>query len=133
MKKFQLKNGSVEIKWKDRFSIKEGIAYDNLVDEEIIKSFDTLEEAKRALKNYKTSIRELSNTRIYYSVEEYWIEEVEVDEDDEFIESLGVHAFSKIAIEVIEKEKYTTIGVFDNLKAAEEAAVDYDGETFLSY
>ena len=50
MKKFEIVMRRAEISWKNRKSIKEGCTTDG--ESEMIKSFDTLEEAKKELEKY---------------------------------------------------------------------------------
>lgn len=84
MKKFEIVMRRAEISWKNRKSIKEGCTTDG--ESEMIKSFDTLEEAKKELEKYNTSIRKLSNGSLrYFEIEEYMVEENDYDEDGEWI------------------------------------------------
>lgn len=137
MKKFEIRRNSIEVAWKNRKEIKEGITL--TADDqypEIVVSFDTLDKAKVELQKYKSSIRELSGgAGKYYLVEEYYIEENSYDEDEEWVEGGDVWEYSKITIELVEKPSYETLATFDNMKDAEEAYDDYDGENevYLSF
>ena len=82
MKKFELVAKRVEISYTDRDRIKEGCTMYSEPD--IIERFDTLDEARKELEKYQTSIRELNNAVPYYSIEEYMIEANEYDEDGEW-------------------------------------------------
>lgn len=137
MKKFEIRRNSIEVAWKNRKEIKEGITL--TADDqypEIVVSFDTLDEAKVELQKYKSSIRELSGgAGKYYLVEEYYIEENSYDEDGDWTEGGDVWEYSKITIELVEKPSYETLATFDNMKDAEEVYDDYDGENevYLSF
>ena len=137
MKRFEIRRNSIEVSWKNRKEIREGITL--TADDqypEIVVSFDTLDEAKAELQKYKSSIRELSGgAGKYYLVEEYYIEENSYDEDEEWVEGGDVWEFSKITIELVEKPSYETLATFDNMKDAEEAYNDYEGknEVYLSF
>lgn len=133
MRKFDLVKRTVEIKYRERKEIKEGCtAFDP--DPEYMKTFDTLEEAKKALAKCETSINEFQyHGMTFYHVEEYVIEEneFEYDEDEKklvqtsFIDTLET---TSMEIEVVEKPSYETIGVYSSLEEAEEAANEYDGD-----
>lgn len=137
--KYELRKKSVEILYKDRNDIVEGVtsAFDEC-DSELITTFGEfdLNEAKNKLSEYKTNIRELSgNAGTYYLVEEYYIEENEYDEDDEWVTGGDIVEFSKINIELVEKPSYEVLGKFDNMEEAENAYNEYDGdyEVYLSF
>ena len=137
MKKFEIRKNSIEVGYKNRREIKEGITLtpDDKFPE-IVAAFDTLEEAKTELQKYKSSITELSGgAGKYYLVEEYYIEENSYDEDGEWIEGGDALEFSKLTIELVEKPSYNTLATFDNMKDAEEAYDNYDGddEVYLSF
>ena len=137
MKKFELRKNSIEVSWKNRKTIKEGIT--TTQDDqypEIVKSFDNLEDAKNELQKYKSNIRELSGgAGKYYLIEEYYIEENTYDKDGEWLEGGDILEFSKIIIELVEKPSYDTLATFDNMEEAEEAYNDYEGENevYLSF
>ena len=137
MKKFELRKNSIEVSWKNRKTIKEGIT--TTQDDqypEIVSSFDNLEDAKNELQKYKSNIRELSGgAGKYYLIEEYYIEENTYDKDGEWLEGGDIWEFSKIIIELVEKPSYDTLATFDNMEEAEEAYNDYEGENevYLSF
>ena len=137
MTKFEIRKDSVEVSWKNRKTIKEGIVIDSdNQNPELINSYDTLEEASKAIKNYNTTIRELSGgAGKYYLVEEYYICGNVYDEEGEFLRCDGIWEFSKIIIELVEKPSYETLAIFDNMEEAEEAYDDYEGENevYLSF
>lgn len=137
MKKYEVKKESIEIPYKKRKEIKEGVVttQDNRYPE-TIASFDTLEEAKKELAKYDSSIRELSGgAGKYYLVEEYYIEENEYDADNEWISGGDIWDFSKIKIELVEKPSYETLDTFNNMVDAEKAYNGYEGENevYLSF
>ena len=78
MKRIELRKASIEIPYRDRKEIKEGVTLlDDTPVSELIESFNENEEdkAKKRLNEYKTSISELSRAnRTYYLVEEYYLE-----------------------------------------------------------
>lgn len=90
MKKFEIKKRTVEI--KNRKEIQPGCA-DVDTEPVLIESFDKLEDAKAALKNYKSDIRQMSG---YYFVTEYSVEENEYDEDGEFVSGTDIWCYSEM-------------------------------------
>lgn len=137
MKKYEIRKSSIEVSWKKRKEIKEGIILTSEEREsEVVVSLDTLEEAKTKLQKYKSSIKELSGgAGTYYLVEEFFIEENSYDEDGEWVEGGDIWEFSKMTIELVEKPSYGTLATFDNMEDAENAKADYDGEheVYLSF
>lgn len=132
MKKYDLVKRTAKFNYKNRKEIKEGCtAFDP--SPEYIKTFDTLEEAKKELAKYQTSISKFKTAMTFYEVTEYVIEEneFEYDEDEEklvqtgFIDTLET---TSMEIEVVEIPSYETIGVYSSLEEAEEAANEYDGD-----
>lgn len=133
MKKYDLVKRTAEFAYKSRKEIKEGCtAFDP--SPEYVKTFDTLEEAKKELAKRKTSVSKFENHNMtFYSVEEYVIEEneFEFDEDEnEFVQTGFIDTLetTPMKIEVVETPSYETIGVYSSLEEAEEAADDYEGE-----
>ena len=137
MKKFELKANTIEVKYSIRDEIKEGITTtEDDRDDKVIASFDNLEDAKAELSKYDSSIRELSGgAGKYYEVREYYIEENIYDDDGEWIDGGDIWDFSKFKIELVEKPSYNVIATFDNMKAAEAAYNNYNGdeEVYLSF
>lgn len=133
MKKYDLVKRTAEIKYKDRKEIEEGCtAFDD--SPEYIKTFDTLEEAKKELAKRKTDVSKFSyHGMTFYKVEEYVIEEneFEYDEDEskfvqtDFIDTLES---TKMKIEVVEIPSHETIAICSSLEEAEEAEDNYEGE-----
>lgn len=130
MKKFEIVMRRAEISWKNRKSIKEGCTTDG--EPELIKSFDTLEEAKEELRKFQTSIRKLSNGSLsYFEIEEYMVEENDYDEDGEWESGGDIWEITKMHIEVNEKPSYVTVATFDNYTEAENYINKYAGEREL--
>ena len=130
MKKFEIVMRRAEISWKNRKSIKEGCTTDG--EPELIKSFDTLEEAKEELRKFQTSIRKLSNGSLsYFEIEEYMVEENDYDEDGEWESGGDIWEITKMHIEVNEKPSYETVATFDNYAEAENYINKYAGEREL--
>lgn len=137
MKKYEVKKDSIEVSYKNRKQIKQGVVLSvNDSNPEVIFSCEELEDARRKLKDCKSSIVELSSgVGKYYLVEEFYIEENIYDEDGDWVESGDILEFSKISIELVEKPSYETIAIFDNMADAEDAKDNYDGdgEVYLSF
>lgn len=97
VKKFEIVKNTIEVK---KGEIKEGCTIDierTVQEPEKLESFDTKEEALKALANYQSKVRELSgHLGIYYEVTEYYIEENDYDEDGEWVSGGDIHAFSKM-------------------------------------
>lgn len=136
MKKYVLKKDSIEVKYKDRKEIAPGVVLSSDNQEpETIKLFDNKEDALKELQKYKSSIAKHTYNGTIYVVEEYYVEENTYDEDGEWLEGGDVWEFSQMEIELVEKPSFDTLAVFDNMKDAEKAEDDYegDGEVFLSF
>jgi hypothetical protein len=100
MIQYNLVEESVEIKFSEREKIKTGCTTNQPGDRypKIIKKFTEKEEALDELKKYKSTVRgDLQNHGIsYYLVTEYYVEEIEVDEDGEFVDGGGIWEFSEM-------------------------------------
>lgn len=139
MKKIELRKASIEIPYRDRKEIKEGVTLLN--DDqlsELIESFNENEEdkAKKRLNEYKTSISELSGAGTYYLVEEYYLEENEYDEDGEWVSGGEISDYSKIYISLVETPSCKTLETYDNMADAVDAMNQYDeddSEVYLSF
>lgn len=134
MKKFDIVELSRELRYKERFEIQAGCTLSQSdINPEILESYDTREEALEALKGYGSSFGEVrGNSGIYYLVYEYYIEEAEYDEDGERIDAQCTMDFSKMQIEIVDKHSYEKIQVVDNMKDAQKALDEYDGDAYLS-
>ena len=125
MKKYDLVKRTAEIKYKDRKEIEEGCtAFDD--SPEYIKTFDTLEEAKKELAKRKTDVSKFSyHGMTFYKVEEYVIEENEFEYEINGVVSkknlgkiigkcISVHGLSRTAelLDYIKSTgyKYSTLG-----------------------
>lgn len=136
MRKYDLVKRTAEFNRRDRREIKQGCtALDP--DPEYIKTFDDLEEAKKELAKRKTSVSKFENHNMtFYSVEEYVIEEneFEFDEDEnEFVQTGFIDTLetTPMKIEVVETPSYEILGVYSSMEEAEEAANEYDGESYI--
>lgn len=128
MTKYEIIERIMEIRYKDRMDIEEGCTRFE-PDQDLIKSFDSLEEAKEELKKYKTNIRKFSAASMrYFEVTEYCVEENEYDEDGELESEGAVWEYSKMKIEVVESETYDTLAICNNYRDAEEIVDQYDGD-----
>ena len=105
---------------------------------EIIDSFDTLEEAETELSKYTSEIDELSGGNgKFYTVTEYYVQENTYDDDGEWRDGGDIWAFAPFKISIVSKSDYQTIGTFDNIEEALDAADNYantyDDEWFISF
>lgn len=130
MVKYELVKKEKEVSWKKRYTIAEGCTMGE--EPELIKSFDSLEEALDALKKEKTYVRRMSSNETYYLVTEYSVEKNEYDDDGEWTSGGDVFGFSKMEIKVIKKDGFDTIKVCDSLEEAEKVWEKYDGESYIS-
>ena len=128
MKKYEIIEQMRELRYVDRMNIERGCTSLE-PDQELIKSFDSLEEAKEELKKYKTDISKFSVASMrYFTVTEYCIEENEYDEDGELESEGSVWEYSEMKIEVVEKGTYDTLAVCNSYREAEEKADQYEGD-----
>ncbi len=121
MEKYNIYKAEKEIKSRNTCDIVESctVSGDDIFSE-LIKTCDTLEEAREALKKYKTDITYYSgNVGGYFLIVEYYILPETYDEDGEIIESGDIQEFTKMKIS-IEDENWNIIKVFDNYKDAED-------------
>ena len=94
--KFELKNATREIDYKNKKEITEGctIYHEGVVWGELIKSFDTKDAALEELKKCKSEAEYCSVGVSFYYITEYYVEENNYDEDGEFVNSEGIWAFA---------------------------------------
>lgn len=130
MKKYNVYKATREIKERDISKIVQGCTffYDG-VSEELIKSCDTLEEAREALEKYKTDITAYGRC---YLVTEYCILPEIYDEDGEIVESGDTEEITEMKISV-EDEEWNVIKTFDNLKEADDFLHNDERELTLVY
>lgn len=121
MNRFEIVKRTAEVKWNDRFHIIPGCTeYDE--EPEVIKTFDNLGAAIKALYQYKTEINEFSaNTGTMYQVTEYVVREICGND----IETWEV---SEMDIVVQNSETYEDIVVVHNYEDAEKYIMNHDGE-----
>lgn len=134
MKKWNIYKATREIKERDISEIVQGCTFfcDD-VFEELIKSCDTLGEAREVLKKYKTDITYYSgNTEDCYLVTEYCILPEIYDEDGEIVESGDTEEITEMKISV-EDEEWNIVKTFDNLKEADDFLHNDERELTLVY
>lgn len=121
MNRFEIVKRTVEVKWNDRFDIIPGCTeYDE--EPEVIKTFDNLGSAIKALYQYKTEINEFAaSTETMYQVTEYAVREI-CEDDVEIWET------SEMNISVQDRDTYEDIVVVHNYEDAEKYIMDHDGE-----
>lgn len=95
MKKYEIKRNTAELNKKSE--VREGVTIEqDNQDPEVLESFDTIEEARKTLKNYKSSCEKVEGYHAaFYRVTEIYIEENVYDEDDEWIDGGDVWAFAE--------------------------------------
>lgn len=129
MKKFEVKENTIELSYKKRKNIKAGVSLESENQEPItIASCETLEEAQEKLKKLKTDIKENHYNGTFYNVTEYYIEENEYDEDGEWLTGGDIYAFSEMNIDVVECETRKHLGTFNSFEKALKFAETCDCE-----
>lgn len=130
MKKWNIYKATREIKERDISEIVQGCTffYDS-VSEELIKSCDTLEEAKEVLTRHNTDITAYDGC---YLVTEYCILPEIYDEDGEIVESGDIEEITEMKISV-EDEEWNVVKTFDNLKEADDFLHNDERELTLAY
>lgn len=130
MKKYNVYKATREIKERDISEIVQGCTFfcDD-VFEELIKSCDTLEEARETLKRYKTDITAYEDC---YLITEYCILPEIYDEDGEIVESGDIEEITEMKISV-EDERWNVVKTFDNLKEADDFVHNDERELTLVY
>ena len=82
MKRYEIRMDRTEVRKAQ--DVKKGcILNDDVLQPETVAIFENLEDAREALKSYKSSVAKLRSAWTYYLVEEYYIAEVEYNEDYE--------------------------------------------------
>jgi hypothetical protein len=137
MKKYELLKDSIEVSWKNRKMIREGVTFDGADrNPEKVASFDDLDQARLELQKYESSITELSSPLgKCFRVEEYFIEENHYDDEGEWEGGGDVWGYSKMSIQLVEIPGFNTLAVFNNMDFAESALDNYSGdnEVYLSF
>mgnify|MGYP000717371540 FL=1 len=130
MKKWNIYKATREIKERDISEIVQGCTFfcDDIFSE-LVKSCDTLEEARETLKRYKTDITAYNGC---YLITEYCILPEIYDEDGEIVESGDTVEITEMKISV-EDEKWNVIKTFDNLKEADDFIHNDERELTLVY
>lgn len=130
MKKYNVYKATREIKERDILEIVQGCTFFcDGASEELIKSCDTLEEAKEVLAKYKTDITACGGC---YLVTEYCVLPEIYDEDGEIVESGDIEEITEMKIGV-EDEEWNVVKTFDNLKEANNFIHSDERELTLIY
>lgn len=108
--------------------INDECAWDDIFSE-LVKSCDTLEEARETLKRYKTDITPYDGC---YLVTEYCVLPEIYDEDGEIVESGDIEEITEMKIGV-EDEEWNVVKTFDNLKEADDFVRNDERELTLAY
>lgn len=132
MIKFELRKNTREI---ERMEIKPGCTLSADIQEpEIVKIFTDKDDALKELQKYISKINSFETSNgTCYSVEEYYVEENEYNEDDEWISGGDIWGFSNMKIEMVRKSDATTLAEFDNLADAEKAYRDSEEDVYISF
>lgn len=136
MMKFELKERTREVKHKERFEIAAGCtANQDDCESKLIKSFDSKEDALKELEQYESNICKFDTaTGPKYEVTEYFVEEVECNEDGEWVAGGDIWEFSEMHIELVaENSTADTLGVFDNFADAENALNECEVDAHISF
>lgn len=122
MTKYELKESTMELREREAREIKPGCVYCRDGEEpKTLASFDSKEEALEALKPYKADIREFNTgSGRCYQVTEWYVEEVEYDEDGELLNSPCVWAFSPMEFRLVDDDGKLH-GSHDNMADAMDA------------
>lgn len=129
MKKYEVKENTIEVNYKNRKNIKAGVSLESENQEPItIASCETLEEAQEELKKLKTDIIENHYNGTFYTVTEYYIEENEYDEDGDWVTGGDIYDFSEMNIDVVECETRKHLGTFNSFEKALKFAETCDCE-----
>lgn len=134
MIKYKIVKTEAELYYKIRNKIKQGCTLDDSFAE-IVKIFDTLEDAKNEFQKFNTDIWEIKgNTGIWYLINEYSLVKTEYDADNEVINS-DILDISKMSIAVVADEGFDTLATFDNYVDAENYAEEHieEQEMHLSF
>jgi hypothetical protein len=134
MKKYNVYKATREIKERDISEIVQGCTFfcDDVFSE-LVKSCDTLEEAREVLKKHKTDITYYSgNAEGCYLITEYCILPEIYDEDGEIVESADTEEITEMKISV-EDEEWNVVKTFDNLKEADDFLHNDERELTLVY
>ena len=130
MNEWNIYKATREIKERDISEIVQGCTFFcDGVSEELIKSCDTLEEAREVLKKYKTDITAYGGC---YLVTEYCVLPEIYDEDGETVESGDIEEITEMKIGV-EDEEWNVVKTFDNLKEADNFIHSDQRELTLIY
>lgn len=125
MKKYYITEFKKEVKRKDKRNIAQGCTSDDM-SPEFLKELNSLEEAREALKAYKTSIYSYPE---YTHVTEYGITVHEWDEDEEeYVWTGDIFDFSEMSIAVKTADSHDIIAIVHSYKEGEEFIHKYEKE-----
>lgn len=126
MNRFEIVKRTAEVKWNDRFNIIPGCTeYDE--EPEVIKTFDNLGAAIKALYQYKTEINEFSaSTGTMYQVIEYAVQEIRGDD-------VEIWEVSEMDIVVQNNETYEDVVVVHSYEDAEHYIMNHDEELRIEF
>lgn len=123
MTKYYITEFKDEVSRKNRRNIAPGCTSDDM-SPEFLKEFDNLEEAREALKAYKTSIYGYPE---YILVTEYGITVHEWDEDEEeYVWTGDIFSFSEMNIAVETADSHDLIATVHSYKEGEEFIDKYE-------
>lgn len=97
MIKYELKSETVQL--KDKKDIHEGCSLEQeWMDPELIRSFDEKDKALEELKKYSTVVEKTRPFagRAFYEVKEYFVEEVEYNEEGDIVNSGNIWEYSRM-------------------------------------
>lgn len=127
MVKYDLQKDTIEINFKDRMDIEPGVVFNSDDrDPELIKSFDSKEEALAELQKYKSSIVKHTYKGSWYYVTEYYVEENIYDDEDEteWIDGGDVWEMSKMEIRLLSDSR-EELGVYSSFAEAQKAELEF--------
>lgn len=93
---YELIEGNAAFRKSENIEIKDFCTIDKDTDPQIIKAFDTKEEALEALKKYQSDVRDYES---YIHVTEFYIQEVIRNEDDEWVDGGDILTGTPISID----------------------------------
>ena len=131
MKRYAIQRTTANFTYNSRLNIEKGCTLDDEYPE-LMSHYGTLEEAEKELFTLKSFARKINE---YWFVAEYSIVEHEYNDEGEWING-GVWGITEMEIEVVDRETYDTIRIFDNMAEAEEFANNYaienETDTYLT-
>ena len=128
MKVFEIYNASTELKFNEVKKLRAGVTQEQAdIYADKISVHETLEEAREMLKAYSTTIQKFPSNRVI-SVNEYYIEENEYDEDGDWISGGDIWEFTQPEIKLVNNDTDEVMGTFNNYEDALKALKAYEGD-----